>query len=125
MSGWCCGSHAQTLPPASLPICPSAPRRGYGICTVCNERMQVVEAGQTTQPCCDNNLGTADDLERAVRLVLEIFGSEALDKCLVQRRRRDESDSSYPVLHRDSDICRDCGNPYGFDALTTRCFRRH
>jgi len=34
-------------------------------------------------------------------------------------------EETYPVLFRGSDICRDCGEPYGQDALSTRCLRRH
>jgi hypothetical protein len=32
---------------------------------------------------------------------------------------------TFPVLFKDSDICKDCGEPYGQDGLSTRCLRRH
>ena len=32
---------------------------------------------------------------------------------------------TFPVLFKDSDICKDCGEPYGQNGFSTRCLRRH
>jgi hypothetical protein len=32
---------------------------------------------------------------------------------------------TFPVLFAGSDICKDCGEPYGQDGFSTRCLRRH
>jgi hypothetical protein len=53
-----------------------------------------------------------------VNTMLAVFGSLELDTYFAER-------SGYPVLFRGSSVCRDCGEPYGRDALTTRCLRRH
>jgi hypothetical protein len=53
-----------------------------------------------------------------VATVLAVFDSTQLDAYFAER-------SGYPVLFRGSNICRDCGEPYGQDALSTRCLRRH
>lgn len=86
------------------------------------------------------------EIDPAAFVVLDILGSEVLDEYLldlpnrcslcgshpptqghtadcIDGHRHDES--AYPVLFRGTDICRDCGEPYGQDALTTRCLRRH
>lgn len=53
-----------------------------------------------------------------VRTVVAVFGSTALDAYFAER-------ATYPVLFHGSDICRDCGEPYGQDAFSTRCLHRH
>jgi hypothetical protein len=87
-----------------------------------------------------------DELTRAVDVALDILSPGALDEhltylpgrcsfcgfhsptqghaagCLDGPRGDEET---YPALFRGSDICRDCGEPYGQDALSTRCLRRH
>jgi hypothetical protein len=87
-----------------------------------------------------------DELARAIDVVLDILSPAALDEhltylpgrcsfcgfhsptqghavgCLDGPRGDEET---YPALFRGSDICRDCGEPYGQDALSTRCLRRH
>jgi hypothetical protein len=87
-----------------------------------------------------------DDLTRALDGVCDFLGPAALDEHLpylpgrcsycgfhpptqdhasgcLDGPRGDEK--TYPVLFPGTDICRDCGEPYGQDALTTRCLRRH
>jgi hypothetical protein len=86
-------------------------------CAVCNEAMLVVEPDQITHPCCD-----PDDTPLPVLSIEEIaetLGGRIVDLALPP----DASD--YPVLFSGSDICRDCGEPYGQDGFSTRCLRRH
>jgi hypothetical protein len=84
-----------------------------------------------------------DELDRAISVALDILGP-ALDGYLADLPRRcsfcgchppthaagcidgpRHDESAYPVLFASSDICRDCGEPYGQDALSNRCLRRH
>jgi hypothetical protein len=53
-----------------------------------------------------------------IATVLAVFDSAALDAYFAER-------PNYPVLLHGTNICRDCGESYGQDALCTRCLRRH
>jgi hypothetical protein len=87
-----------------------------------------------------------DDLTRAMDVVLGILSSATLDEHLAGLPGRCDfwgfhsptqghaagcldgqprNEKVYPALFRNSDICRDCGEPYGQDALATRCLPRH
>jgi hypothetical protein len=85
-------------------------------CVVCNEELLQVEPDQITHPCCD-----PDDTPLPVLSVDEI--AETLGGRVVAAPPPDTS--SYPVLFAGSDICRDCGEPYSQDGLSTRYQRRH
>jgi hypothetical protein len=57
-------------------------------------------------------------------LVLRLPPTNPRSRRRLPRRPRGDS-SVYPVLFHGTDLCRDCGEPYGQDALTNRCQPRH
>jgi hypothetical protein len=85
-------------------------------CVVCNEGMVIVEPDQITHPCCD-----PDDTPLPVLSVDEI--AKMLGGCAIDAPPVGASD--YPALFPGTDICADCGEPYGQDGFSTRCLRRH
>jgi hypothetical protein len=89
---------------------------GLATCVVCNEAMVIVEPDQITHPCCD-----PDDTSLPVLSIDEI--EEMLGGRIIGAPPPDAS--AYPVLFSGSDICKDCGEPYGQDGFSTRCLRRH